>query len=89
MRTASLTVHRYCLPHSNIGTSLPLSYSEGVEVFAAFVWLFSLYEKKKAAIHQYQHGNDEDDDDAVVLWLFQYKKKCDNLSLKKCVEKVI
>ena len=47
MRTASLTVHRYCLPHSNIGTSLSLSYSEDVEVFAAFVWLFSLYEKKR------------------------------------------
>ena len=73
MHTASLTVYRSFLPHSNIGTSLSLSYSEGVEVFAAFTWLFSLYEKK--TIHQHQHGNDEDDDDAVVLCLFQYKKK--------------
>ena len=45
--------------------------------------------KKKTAIHHYQHGNDEVDDDAVVLWLFQYKKICDNVSVNKCVEKVI
>lgn len=39
-----------------------------------------LFTWKNKRNRQNQHGNDEDDVDDVVLWLFQYTKKCDNIA---------